>query len=68
MRGSQVYRFPADCLLPPGATERVYSGPKAEANLAHGLLWTTDYMWNNREPDPAELHNGQGELVGERGE
>lgn len=67
VRGNQVYHFPAGYVLPPGATVRVYSGPEAEANPEDGLLWTTDYMWNNREPDAAELYNAQGELVSERG-
>jgi len=61
VRGHQVYRFPAGFVLQPGESVTIYSGPGA--GQAGGLFWTEEYVWNNREPDPAELYNAKGELV-----
>lgn len=63
VRGNQVYHFPAGYVLAPGATVRVYSGPKAVDNPEDGLLWVKEHTWNNSQPDPAELYNADGELV-----
>jgi hypothetical protein len=64
----QTYTFPPGCVLPAGATVRVYSGPgAADAAAAEGgRFWTEDRMWND-EGDPAQLHDATGALVGELG-
>jgi micrococcal nuclease len=61
VRGSQRYTLPAGTVLAPGASITIYSGPGADT--AGGLFWTTEHVWNNSEPDPAELYDAGGSLV-----
>ena len=60
VRGNQRYRSRTEPLLQPDSRITVYSGPGAD--VAGGLFWTTEHVWNNSEFDPAELYDDAGHL------
>lgn len=68
------FRFPEGCLLPPGATLKIHSGPGAKIHrpfLADkplcrpngDLLWTTQYVWCDQNGDTAYLWDSEGHQV-----
>lgn len=61
VRGNQTYTFEPYTLSPQG-TVIVASGEDAVASDTV-LLWQVNNVWNNYEPDPAELYNDNNELV-----
>jgi len=63
VKGDQWYSFPSNYTLAAGTCVRVLSASKATEARPQQLLWTTQYMWNNEEHDPAELYDAQGVLV-----
>ena len=58
----QVFRFPDGYVLAPGASVRIHSGPEAFSNPPSDLLWTDDYIWNNKG-DKATLTDLTGAVV-----
>ena len=58
LRGKQVYRFPPGASVDPGALVRVGSG---QAQGAHRFQQRS--VWNNSDPDPAELRRPDGRIV-----
>jgi len=68
VRGDEWYSFPGDYDLRAGTCVRVLSGGNAQEYRPNQLLWGPDTVWNNREPDPAELYDADGNLVDRRNE
>ncbi|MDQ6420850.1 thermonuclease family protein [Paenibacillus sp. LHD-117] len=63
VRGNQTYTF-EPIQLPAQGTLRITSsqqGTKTDPDSV--LVWEVDNVWNNNEPDPAELYNENNELV-----
>lgn len=58
LRGKQSYRFPPRTTIDPGATVQVVSG---QASGAHRFALRN--VWNNSNPDPAELRRPDGRIV-----
>ena len=58
LRGKQGYRFPAETTIGPGETLRVVSG---QASGTHRFQQRN--VWNNSDPDPAELRSPDGRIV-----
>lgn len=60
----QVYPFPLDFTLAPGASVRVHSGPTGGdlPRTLTDLPWTTRYTWNN-DGDRGDLINPADQLV-----
>ena len=68
VRGGEWYRFPDDYDLRAGTCVRVLSGEGAQESRPNRLLWGPNTVWSNREPDPAELYDAEGNLVDRRSE
>lgn len=63
VRGNQTYTFP-EIELPAQSKLLVSSGEDhVKDDTAIVLTWEVDNVWNNTEPDPAELYNENNELV-----
>ena len=58
LRGKQGFRFPPGTIIGPGETLRVVSG---QASGAHRFQQRN--VWNNSDPDPAELRRLDGRIV-----
>ena len=58
LRGKQGFRFPPGTTIGPGETLRVVSG---QASGAHRFQQRN--VWNNSDPDPAELRRLDGRIV-----
>ncbi|GKU78481.1 thermonuclease family protein [Paenibacillus sp. L3-i20] len=63
VRGNQTYKFePFE--LPALEKAYVFSGEDISSEgKTSMLIWEVDNVWNNQEPDPAELYNENNELV-----
>lgn len=63
VRGNQTYTFPEIEL--PGRSKLIVSSGDRHVTDKDSLLliWEVDNVWNNSEPDPAELYNENNELV-----
>jgi hypothetical protein len=48
LRGGQVYMFPDDLILLPGAKVVIHSGQGAPENSPYELFWTREQRWNNQ--------------------
>ncbi|WP_423224526.1 thermonuclease family protein [Candidatus Amarolinea aalborgensis] len=59
---TQVFVFPTDFTLEPGASVRVHSGPQAVNKPPTDLAWTADTVWSN-SGDRADLLSADGQLV-----
>ena len=59
LRGGQVYMFPDEFILLPGAKVVIHSGQVAPENSPHGLFWTHEQRWNNQS-DTAILFDDLG--------
>jgi hypothetical protein len=62
VKGNQSYTIPSGTILGAGEAIVVASG-----GGAGDLIWTKSNIWNNSDPDPAELYDPQGNLVSEYG-
>lgn len=62
VRGNQTYTFDS-VQLPARGTLRIYSSDQNAKPSQSVLVWEVDNVWNNHEPDPAELYNDKNELV-----
>jgi len=65
VRGSQGFFFLPGFVLDGGAVVSVTSGPDAVNEPPETLRWTTRFVWNNTEPDPATLFDACGQLISE---
>lgn len=63
VRGNQTYTFDSIELPGQGKLMLISNQSKVSANDAMHLEWEIDNVWNNQEPDPAELYNENNELV-----
>jgi beta-lactamase superfamily II metal-dependent hydrolase len=64
--GNQTYSFPNGFNLGAGCEVQVTSGRKAVDDGINSLLWCKSYIWNNDDPDPAELYDSEGNLLCKR--
>lgn len=62
VKGNQTYPF-TKYELPPGEKVIVSSADQTAAERPGFLPWGATNIWNNSEPDPAELYNSYNELV-----
>jgi hypothetical protein len=59
LRGGQVYMFPDELILLPGAKVVIHSGQGTPENSPHELFWTHEQRWNNQS-DTAILFDVHG--------
>jgi beta-lactamase superfamily II metal-dependent hydrolase len=62
VKGNQCYTIPSGTTLAAGDTLTIASG-----GGTGDLIWTKSNMWNNSDPDPAELYDAHGNLVSKFG-
>lgn len=62
VKGNQLFTIPSGTTLAPGETLVIASG-----GGTGDLIWTKSNIWNNSDPDPAELYDPQGNLVSKFG-
>lgn len=67
VRGDQRFRFPEGYILQPGASVFIHSGSAAKHAPPTHIRWTNDFIWNNKEYDPAELYDATGNLIDRKG-
>ena len=65
LRGGEVYLFPDDLVLRPGAMVIIHSGQDAPENSTRDLFWTHEQRWNNQS-DTALLFDVHGLEVDRR--
>lgn len=58
IKGNQVFSFPKDYKIKSSAVIKISSGSEKG-----DLDWGQKNVWNNTSADPAELYNGEGELI-----